>query len=98
MIIEHVSYFLFIGSHLLLKLFLAVCLAILAVYIFFLEGRNIVLRIKIRNFLNKNKGQDGTDGSPEKELNISYSEKKLKILIILWSIITILSIVLMFTY
>ncbi|XMB73103.1 hypothetical protein RJI07_04110 [Mycoplasmatota bacterium WC30] len=93
-----VLYFLFIGSHTTLKIFLGACLVVLGVYIFFLEGRIVLIKLKIRKLLKRDKGQDGTDGSPEVELNVSYSEKKLKKLIILWSILTILSIVLMITY
>ena len=96
--IEQLSYFLFIGSHTLIKVFLVVSLVILGVYIFFLEGRIYFVKLRIRKFLKRDKGQDGTEGSPQAELNISYSEKKLKTLRILWGILTILSIVLMITY
>jgi len=101
MIFGQIAYLLFIFSHIILKVFLGVSVVILGIYIFFLEGRIYFIKMKVRKFLKKDKEEDLKDYSFDDllaDLKISYNEKKLKTLRILWYIITILSIVLIITY
>jgi len=89
---------LFIGDNLFLKIFLWVCLLILGIYIFILEGRIILIKAKIRILLNKVMKNKKEETDPEKISPLTFSKKKLRLLILLWTSITLLTIILTITY
>ncbi|PKK97679.1 MAG: hypothetical protein CVV56_08395 [Tenericutes bacterium HGW-Tenericutes-1] len=89
---------LLIWSGLLLKIFLVVSVSVLAIYIFVLESRYYFVEKKLKKLmkvLRKNRC-DCTNLGPE--FNNSFEARRLNILKTLWFIISILSIVLFFTY
>ncbi len=88
---------LFIGTHLFLKIFLWGSLVVLALYIFVLEGRLLLTKAKINKIIGKVTKKGSLDNGDE-EARVSFAEKKLNVLIILWAVITLLTIVLTVTY
>jgi hypothetical protein len=89
---------LLIWSGVLLKVFLVVSVVILALYIFVLEGRYLFNKNLLKKFIKKQKNDVCESIDFESDFDYVFESKKLRLLKILWSAITIISIVLFFTY
>ncbi len=89
---------LFIWSGLVLKIFLVVSVVVLALYIFVLEGRYLFFKSKHNKLIKKLMTDECKKLDKVIEFEYNFEAKRLRLLKILWSAITILSIILFFTY
>ncbi|XFA98875.1 hypothetical protein ACAG96_08365 [Candidatus Izemoplasma sp. B36] len=87
-----------IENHLYVKIILWVGIVVLGVYIFIMEGRRYLTGINTKKFFRKLFRKKHIDDYPEVRFNISYTDKRIKLLKILWYCITIISIILTITY
>lgn len=87
-----------IENHLYIKIILWTGILVLGVYIFVMEGRKYLTRMNRVKLFRKITGKKSIDDYPEVRFNISYTDKKIKKLKILWYLITLITIILTFTY
>lgn len=90
-----------ISDHNLMKLILWICLGILAVYIFVLEGRIIFTRMKIEKAINRVRKQKVIQIKSEIDSNqdkLQLDQKEVKILVYLFAVMFLLTLILTFTY
>lgn len=85
-------------SHLVLKMLLWVSLIILGVYIFFLEGRVLLTRRRIKKAFKRFSKEEALEVVEEKEEVLELDVKEIKTLSILFLCITIFTTILTFTY
>ncbi len=87
-----------IENHLYVKILLWIGIIVLGIYIFIMEGRKYLTGINARKIFKKLFGKKQMDDYPEVRFNISYTDKRIKLLKILWYCITVISIILTITY
>lgn len=96
MLIPH--FFLFIWSTMVLKIVLVGSVVILAIYLFFLQGRYLLVWNQVLHVMKNHGTKDCREHHDDVVQRLKSEKKRLKTLKILWIAISVLSTILLFTF